>query len=158
MEIRLDKKAEKAVLRRIEDHPDDPQLRYSLGQIQWRIKQKGEAKKNYTRGLLRDPCRVPSHRILYKQLKILIGDVGAEMSPAFGWVRGFLPLVSIPEHLTICSDAHQRAADCYQLLLQANAALKKNDLDTCVKYRKQLKAEAPGLYEEYFALLKSRHV
>lgn len=153
MEIRQYKKAEKVVLNKIELHPADTQLRYSLAQIQWQNKQKGEARKNYARGLLRNPCRVPSHRILYKQLISLIGDVGPEMAPAFGWVRGVLPLVSMQENVTICSESHRRAADCYRLLLRADTALKKNDMDACVEYRKKLKAEAPDLYDEYFALL-----
>lgn len=157
MELSQFNKAENVVLHRIEQQPDDIQLRYSLAQIQWLNKQKGEAVKNYTLGLLHNPCQVPLHRILYKQLKSLMEDVGAEMTPAFGWVRGILPLVYIRENPTIYSEAHQQAVDCYRLLLQADTALKKNDIDSCVEYRKKLKSTTPDLYEEYFALLSGRN-
>lgn len=153
MELSQFKKAEKVVLHRIENQPDDVQLRYSLAQIQWLNKQKGESVKNYALGLLHNPCEVPLHRILYKQLKTLIRDIGAEMAPAFGWVRGILPLVSIQENPTICSESHRRAVDCYRLLCSADRALRKKDYESCYRYRKKLKAEAPALFDEYFALL-----
>jgi len=157
MELRQYKKAEKLILHRIEHHPDDVQIRYSLAQIQWLSKQQGEARKNYARALLHDPCQVPLHRILYQQLNNLIEGVGTEMAPAYGWVRGVLPLVLNRQEVTYCSGTHRRAVDCYRLLYQADKALKKNDLDSCVEHRKNLKAEAPELYDEYFALLTKRH-
>ena len=153
MELREYEKAEQLIIYWYEHHPDDAQIQYSLAQIQWLNKQKGEAKKNYARALLYDPCRVPFHRILYPQLKNLIEDVGAEIAPAYGWVRGVLPMVSVRQKITYCSDAHRWAENCYQLFLRADKALKKNDMDVCVEVRKKIKAEAPKLYNEYFALL-----
>ncbi len=146
------KKAEKVILNKIEKHSDN-RLRYSLAQIQWINKQKGEAKKNYALALLLNPCQVPTHRILYKELNVLIEDVGAEMAPAFGWVRGVLPLVPLQDNPVICSDLHRQALGCYRLLWSADKALQKKDEEACFRYRKQLKAEASGLYGEYFELL-----
>ncbi len=157
MKLRQYKKAEKITLQRIEEHPNDIQLMYLLAQIQWMNSQQGEAKKNYAKALLSNPCRVPFHRILYQSLHSLIEDVGADNAPAYGWVRGVLPLVPLDENLDACSEPHQRAVKCYRLLLEANRALKNKNIDACVKYRKKLNTEDPELYEEYFALLKSRH-
>jgi hypothetical protein len=156
MELRRYKKAENVVLQRIEEDPGDVQIRYFLAQIQWLNNLKGEAKKNYVRGLLLNPCRLPSHRILYEQLKKLIEDVGAEMAPAYGWVRHLLPLIPVPDDLNVCSESHRKAVDCYRLLWSANRVLQKKDYDACYRYRTELKAEFPALYEEYFALLSGK--
>jgi len=156
IELRLNRKAESVILQQIEKDPDDVQFRYSRAQIQWLSKQKGEAKKNYARGLLLNPCRIPSHRILYKQLLTLIDDVGPEMAPLFGWVRKVLPLIHIRENLDFCSGSHRRAIDCYRLLWSADKALQNRDFEACYRYRKKLKAEVPELYDEYFALLSGR--
>ncbi len=157
MKLRQYKKAEKITLHRIEERPDDIQLRYLLAQIQWLNSQKGEAKKSYAKALLSNPCRAPFHRILYQSLHSLIEDVGAEMAPAYGWVQGVLPLVPLDENLDACSELHQRALKCYRLLWSADRSLRNKNIDACVKYRKKLNAEDPELYEEYFALLNSRH-
>jgi tetratricopeptide (TPR) repeat protein len=156
MELRRYKKAEKSLLQWIEQKPANFHLRYSLAQVQWMNKQKGEAKKNYVRGLVLNPCRVLFHRILFDQLTELIEDVGAEMAPAYGWVRHLLPLISVPDDLSFCSESHRKAVDCYRLLWSANRALQKKDYDTCYRYRTELKAAAPVLYEEYFALLSGK--
>lgn len=156
MELGQYKKAEQAVLQRIQHQPDEIQLHYILAQIQWNIHLKGEARKNYARGLLGDPCRVPSHRILPEQLRSLIGEVGAEMAPAYGWVRGVLPLVSPPEEPEFCSKSHRKAFECYRLLWRADKALQNGNMENRISYRKKLKAEAPELYDEYFALLSGQ--
>ncbi len=157
IELRHYKKAEKIVLQRIKKYPEENRPGYILAQIQWLSGLKGQAKINYARALLHDPCRVPNHRILFEPLQKLIMDVGTEMAPSFGWVRGVLPLVPITNLQKICSESHRRAIVCYRLLKSADRALKKRDMDACVEYRKNLKAEAPKLYDEYFALLSGRH-
>lgn len=149
-------KAEQAVLQRSKHQPAEVQLHYILAHIQWKIHLKGEAKKNYARGLLGDPCQVPLHRILFEQLRSLIHEVGAEMAPAFGWIRGVLPLVSPQENPEFCNESHRKAFDCYRLIWLADKALQKGDMENCISYRKKLKADAPDLYDEYFALLSCR--
>lgn len=156
MDLGQYKKAEQAVLQWHKHEPDETQLHYILAQIQWNIHLKGEARKNYARGLLCDPCFIPFHRIIPEQLQKLIRETGAELAPAFGWVRGLLPLVSPPEVAKFCSASHRHAIDCYRLLWRADKALQNGDLEDCISYRKKLKAEAPNLYDEYFALLSGQ--
>jgi hypothetical protein len=136
LEFHQPRKAEKTVLQEIKKHPYDYQLSYYLAQIQLQNHQKGEAKKNFARALLYDPCHVSFKRIEYKKLKILIDDVGAEMAPAFGWVRRILPLITVPEKIEICSEMHQEALDCYRLLLLADRAAIKGNCTARLKYQK----------------------
>src|SRR5699024_1134892 len=103
--------------------------------------------------LLRNPCRVPYDRIEYDGLLTLIENEGAEMAPAFGWVRGILPLVPLPDEIEICSDVHRKATDCYRLLKLADQAAINNNRSKRLEYRQKLYEQAPVLYEEYFSLL-----
>lgn len=156
MELGQFNKAELTVLQKSKDQPNEFQLHYILAHIQWIIHLKGEAKKNYARALLGDPCRIPPHRILPEQLRSLIHEVGAEMAPAFGWVRGVLPLVSPPKNPEFCSKSHRKAYYCYRLLWLADKAVQNDNIENRISYRKKLKADAPNLYDEYFALLSGR--
>jgi len=154
MELGRHKKAEEVVHQQMEVQPDDHQLYFILGQIQWQNRKKGEAKKNYTRGLLHNPCGSPSERIVFRELKKLIESEGPEMAPAFGWVRGVLLLIPPPDVVNFCSTDHRHALGCYRLLWQADRAVRNRNSEACVEYRKKLKAEAPALYDEYYALLQ----
>jgi len=156
MELGRHKKAEEVVHQQMESQPDDHQLFFCLGQIQWYIRKKGEAKKSYSRGFLLNPCDPPFERIVFRELNNLIESEGPVMAPSFGWVRGVLPLVPPPNRVNFCSTEHRRAVECYRLLWQADRAARKRDTDACVEYRKKLKAEAPALYDEYFALLQGK--
>ena len=153
MELGRHKEAEELVLLQMEREPEDNHLYYCLAEIQWKSNKQGEAKKNYARGLLYDPCRLPDSRMVYKKLSDLIDAEGPEMAPAFGWVRGILPLVYLRNDLESCSNTHRHAMDCYRLLWSADKALQKRNMDVCFEYRKELKAKAPSLYDEYFSLL-----
>jgi hypothetical protein len=155
MELGRHKKAEEVVMLQMERDPADNHLCYCLAEIQWKNNKRGEAKKNYARGLLYDPCRLPYDRLVYKKLSELIDAEGPEMAPAFGWVRGILPLVYLRNDVESCSNRHSHAVDCYRLLWAADKALQKRNLDSCIEYRKQLKAKAPTLYDEYFSLLEN---
>jgi predicted Zn-dependent protease len=152
LELQRPDKAERIVEQRLEKQHQDDQLRYCLAQIQWQNNHKGEAKKNFARALLYDPCHVPFHRIKYQALNRLIDDVGAEMAPAFGWLRGILPLVQPPENIKMCSEMHQKGVDSYKLLYLADRAAVKKNSEARLKYRKKLHNQAPELYEEYIAL------
>ncbi|CAN5453964.1 hypothetical protein BH23BAC3_BH23BAC3_24260 [soil metagenome] len=147
------RKAEEVVLEQMEMQPEDHHF-YYLAQIQWQFRKRGEAKKNYTLGLLHNPCGLPLKRVEYQNLKNLIQTEGPEMAPAFGWVRGILPMVPLHDDVNICSAAHRQAVDCYRLLWRADRAVRNYNMEACVEYRKKLKAEAPALYDEYFALLR----
>lgn len=155
MELGRYEKAEELVLLQMERDPEDNHLYYCLAEIQWKNYKQGEAKKNYARGLLYDPCRLPYGRLVYKKLSDLIDTEGPEMAPAFGWVRGILPLVYLRNDLDCCSNQHRHAVDCYRLLWSADKALQKRNMDACIEYRKELKAKAPSLYDEYFSLLEN---
>jgi tetratricopeptide (TPR) repeat protein len=150
LELNHTERAEEAVLQEVEKHPNDYQLFYYLAQIQWQSHQQGEAKKHWAQALLHDPRHVPFNRIEYEGLNALIHDVGAEMAPAFGWVRDVLPLVPLPEDVTIGSDAHRKAVDSYRLLCRADRAAVKGNRNDRIKYRKNLYHQAPELYKEYF--------
>jgi len=150
------KKAKETIRKQMEGRPDDHYLIYCLAQIQWSLKNWGEAKKKYALALLHDPCGLPPERVEYKELTTLIQNEGPEMAPAFGWVRGVLPLVPPPDGANICSGAHRHAVECYRLLWRADRALRRDDIDARVEYRKKLNAEAPALYDEYFALFKRK--
>jgi tetratricopeptide (TPR) repeat protein len=152
MEAGRDKRAEKIVEEQIEKRPHDHQIRYCQAQIQLQNGYTGEAKKNFARALLQNPCNVAFNRIEYGDLNTLIEDVGAEMTPAFGWVRDILPFVTLPEKIEICSKKHQKAVDCYRLLRLADKAAVKGNSDARLKYRKALHNRNPELYKEYFNL------
>lgn len=152
LELQHDKKAEEVVTQNMEKHPDDSQLTYFLAQTQWKNNKQGEAKKNLARALLGNPCNIPYERIEYKGLITLIEKVGAEMAPAFGWVRNILPLISLPQEIKICSEAHRRAIKSYRYLYLADKAAVNNNRTRRLDYRKKLNEQAPDLYEEYFAL------
>lgn len=147
------RKAEEIVMKRMEMQPEDHLLFYYLAQIQWQFRKRGEAKKNYALGLLHKPCGLPLKRVEYQKLKNLIRIEGPEMAPAFGWLRGILPMVHLHD-VNICSAAHRQAVDCYRLLLLADRAVRNHNMNACFEYRKKLKAEAPALFDEYFALLQ----
>jgi predicted Zn-dependent protease len=157
LELQRPDKAERVVEQRLEKQPRNDQLRYCLAQIQWQNNHKGEAKKHFARALLYDPCHIPFYRIKYKALNGLIDDVGAEMAPAFGWLRGILPLVQPPENIKMCSEMHQKGADSYQLLYLADRAAVKKNSEARLKYRKKLHNQAPELYEEYIALFNPNY-
>lgn len=145
-------KAEKVIAEEMEAHPTDSQLPYLLAQAQWQNNKSGESKKSFARALLRNPCCVPYERIEYNGLLTLIENEGAEMGPAFGWVRGILPLVLLPEGIKPCSETHQKAVKSYRLLYSADKAVVSRDINACADYRRKLSEHAPDLYDEYFAL------
>lgn len=155
-ELGRHQKAEEVLQEQMKIHPEDHYLFYCLAQIQWQNNKKGEAKKRYAFGLLHNPCKVPHTRILHPDLNKLIREVGPEMAPSYGWVRGVLPLVPPRDVGSLCSTNHQDAVECYRLLWHADRAVMKQDIEARVEYRKKLKAHAPELYEEYFALLQGK--
>lgn len=143
LELHHYEKAEKAVIREMGKHPGDHRLNYFLAQILWRNNKKGEAKKILAKALLCDPCQVPSARIEYKDLHTLIRNKSAEMAPAFGWVRGILPLVPLPEGIKSCSEAHQKAIESYRLLYLADQAAINHNRSKRLEYRKNYTHKRP---------------
>jgi hypothetical protein len=137
-------------------HPDNRISNYLLAQAQWLQGNYLDAGNNYALGLLKYPDAMPVERIENKNLKELILMFGVEMSPAYAWIRNILPLLDQIDDINAMESAHQKALDCYRLLIMAEEAKNRNDMKGCVNYRKQLKLLNPLLYEEYYYMLKKR--
>lgn len=158
LQIEKYKEAEQVLTGRLSEAMQDNNLRFRLAQIQWRTKQKREAKRNYALGLLLNPDSVPSQFIEGSEIADLLSTYGPEMTPAYGWVSGVLPLVQLPDDITPENDIHRKALTCYRLLKKAEKASGNRDLDATVEYRKALKKSDPEFYDEYFALISKRKI
>jgi len=158
LQLREPEKAGQLLTEQVSSSPLDNKLRFRLAQIHWQNMQKGEAKRHYTLGLLLNPAEVPRPFLECNEIAGLIEEYGPEMTPAYGWVSGVLPLVQVPDDITPAGDSHVNALTCYRLLHDAEKASKKSDMDACVEYRKVLKQTDPEFYQEYFALLSRRKI
>ncbi len=149
-------KAEEALTGQLSTNQQDNNLRFRLAQIHWLNGLKGEARRYYALGLLLNPASVPRLFLECDETADLIDKYGPEMAPAYGWVFGMLPLLRLPDEISVSGDSHRKALDCYRLLRKAEKASKGGDMDECVKYRKAMKEASPELYDEYFALISKR--
>lgn len=156
LQLNQPKKAEHVLAGQLSVHPQDNNLRFRLAGIQWHNGQKGEAIRNYTLGLLRNPDLIPLNYLEYRELSDLIEHYGPAMTPAFGWISGLLPLLVLPDNIPVTGKTHTHALDCYRLLRKAEKASNERDTDATFKYRKALHDLNPGLYHEYFDLLSKR--
>ncbi len=147
--------AELTLKKHLEEEGHQP-LRYRLAQVQWRTGNQKEANKNVVLAFLHDPVNLPFTRIENEETRQLVRMYGGEMAPAYGWIEGKLPLIRIPDSILPLSERHARAVSCYRLLRSAEKAVRKKEMEKCVYYRKQLKEEAPELYDAYFRLLEKR--
>lgn len=146
-------KAETYMSTFIERYPEKRQLPYLLGQAQWLNKGKGKANKTYVAALLQAPDQVLMDRIENDALKKIVADFGPEMAPAYSWITGLVPFVSCQDDLPAQYPQHRKALKAYRLLQQAHRCVQNGDRKGAMPYRKQLKEEAPELYEAYFKLL-----
>lgn len=156
LQIKQTEKAEQALTEQLSTNEQDNKLRFRLAQIQWKNGLKGEAKRNYTLGLLLNPTSVPLEFLESDEIADLIDKYGSEMTPAYGWVFGVLPLLRLPDEFSVSGDSHLKALHCYRLLRKAEKASKGGGIDECVKYRKAMKETSPEFYDEYFALISKR--
>lgn len=137
-------------------HPEEHYLLYFLAQALWLNGDSTRAYGNYIKALLYDPDESFINRIENEKLKTLARSFGMAMTPAYVWLREAMPFITPANDITPFSEAHQRAVTAYCLLQQSEGSLKRNDLKSSVRYRKELKKISPELYEEYFALLQQR--
>lgn len=137
-------------------YPGEKYLLYSLGQVLWRNNNKSEAKVNYIRACLLHPDGRYCKRIEIEAAKIPARQHGVAWIPAYGWIHGFLPLISLPEAVSAVDEVHQQAVDVYRLLYLSEEAARKKDLKSCIRCRKEIKDIKPDLYETYFRLLRRR--
>jgi hypothetical protein len=156
LQIGKHKMTERSITDRINAFPFDTPARFRLAQLQWNQKQKGSALRNYTLGLLIDPESAPVRYLECEQTSVLIQTHGPDMTPAYGWISGILPLLLVPETITPVSNNHRNALACYRLIRNAEKASKKKDLETCVELRKELKSGWPYVYQEYYKLISKR--
>ncbi|MGF1669442.1 MAG: hypothetical protein ACFCU6_03265 [Balneolaceae bacterium] len=155
-EVNSIKMAEQVLTRQLSLDERDNNLRFRLAHIMWHNGLKGEAKKHYALGLIYNPVLVPRRYLSCSEISELINRHGPEMTPAYGWVDGIIPLLHSPEDIPAMNDAHRKALACYRLLTKAERASKNRNIDGCVEYRKELKKSHPGFYEAYFTLLSKR--
>ncbi|MBR9999530.1 MAG: hypothetical protein KFF73_11190 [Cyclobacteriaceae bacterium] len=148
--------AEKIISQYMDGHPEERYSLYLLAQVQWMQLNHNEANISYARAFICCPGKTPLARIENKKLNDLILAYGNFLAPAYGWIKNILPFVQIPELIVTENAEHASALESYRLLQEAHRALKKNDMTSCINYRKQLKLHAPELYDEYFDLLKQR--
>lgn len=140
----------------IKVYPDKRHLLYFLAQAQWLNGDSTPAYGNYIRALLHHPDEAFVNRIENEKLRTLAQSYGMASAPAYGWLRAVMPFVTPANDITPLSEAHQRAVTAYCLLQQSEESIKKNDLKSSIRYRKELRKVSPELYEEYFALLQKR--
>lgn len=136
--------------------PEKQKQLYLLAQAQWHNKGKGKANKTYVQALLLAPDDLAMNRIENTDLKTVITQFGAEMAPAYGWIKGIVPFVACKAEIQAHNESHQTALDSYHYLQQAHSCLKNNDTKAATIYRKKLLETAPQLFEAYFEMLKSR--
>lgn len=148
--------AEVLILQCINQHPGNRMLLYFLAQVQWLNGNRSEANNNYATLLLYYPDKVEFSRIENEKIKALIDSHGTPMAPAYGWLHNVLPLVSLPDEIEIYNDEHRKAIECYRLLLTSNKALLNNERKLSAQYRRELKALAPELFEEYFKWIEKQ--
>lgn len=142
--------AEELVSQSISQHPESPLLLYLLAQVQWLNGNRSEANWNYIWLLLHYPESVEFKRIENKNLLEIISIHGVVMAPAFGWLQNIVPLISLQDEIEIINPEHEKAIQCYRLLLESNKALNNNDIKLSVSLRKQLKSIHPELFSKYF--------
>lgn len=142
--------AEELISKSIGQHPERHLLLYLLAQSQWLNGNRSEANWNYVWLLLHYPESVEFKRIENKNLLQIINIHGVAMAPAFGWLQNIVPLISLRDEIEIINQEHQKAIQCYSLLLESNKALNNNDTKLSVSLRKQLKSIHPELFSEYF--------
>lgn len=147
-------KAENLAALSVTQFPEQPFFLYLLAQAQWLNGNKTEARRNYAHALLYHPDQFSGHRIEPEPLKKLIAFHGPAMAPAYGWLRNILPPIPLADIIKTAGMEHYHAIQSYRMMQQADESLKNNDIKSGIHFRKQLKEQAPDLYEEYFGLLK----
>ncbi|HET8855159.1 MAG TPA: hypothetical protein VFM60_04470 [Salinimicrobium sp.] len=134
------------------------ELLYLLGQVQWLSGNKIDASRNFAIALIHYPEQNLISRIPSGDLKEIIDSHGCEMAPAIGCIRGILPMMPVREQLTYLDTKHEKAIIAYRILKKAHHAQIKKDMESCVRYRKELKQEFPELFELYFKSLNQRKI
>lgn len=139
-----------------ERFPEVADWYYMEAQAWWRSKDKAEAGRLQAAALLLDPGSLEVSRIENPVLRELIGRHGTEYAPAYGWIQGALPLVSLPEALVICHERHEQAILAYDAMRSAHLFLKSDDRGTYIRFRKALKELDPELFGHYLAVAGTR--
>lgn len=137
-------------------YPEKHYLLYFLAQALWLNGDSTRAYRNYIKALLYYPDEAFINRIENEKLKALARSCGMAAAPAYAWLREAMPFITQANDITSFNEAHQRDVTAYCLLQQSEESLKRNDLKSSVRYRKELKKISPELYEEYFSLLRQR--
>jgi len=139
-----------------EQTPSRTDWLYMEAQVLWRNGERPRAAHLTAQALLSDPGSLAISRIEHPEVKALIAAHGAEKTPAYGWVGEVLPLVQLPEDLVMAHDRHEQALLAYDALRSAHLCLKNGDEHSSVRYRKDLKALDPALFEAYMPQARRR--
>ncbi len=140
----------------VQQLPKKYSLLYFLAQAQWLNKNTTEACCNNARALLYFPDRKLKNRIVHGQLEQFVDAHGMEMAPVFGQLYEILPEVLLNDGIQPLNKLHQNAIRSYLLL---HKLVKTENIDNHkaqIQYRRQLKKQAPILFEAFMRRLKQR--
>lgn len=156
LEMKEYKRAELFISACIGRYPQIVDWLYLIAQAQWRGKLKSDATVSYLTALLYRPVNIPMHRIESDEIKNLLAQYGAAMSPAYAWIKGIAPFIPFDAEPVTGGGMQNDALKIYLLLRMAHQCFEKNDLKSAIAYRRQLKELNPKLYADYFAALKQQ--
>ncbi len=156
LDLEMFQKSENLASHYVNQRPEKHFLLYFLAQAQWLNNNKTEACNNYARALLYFPDRTLKNRVMHRQLKMFVNSHGLEMAPVFGRLYEILPYMPIEDEIHPLNKQHRNAIQSYLLLQKLLKSMYTNDHKGNIQYRKQLKEQAPILFDAYLRRLKER--
>ncbi len=149
--------AEKSLKDFIKKHTNTTEIQISLANIQYNLGKLTEAAQNYLEALLISPKEIKYKNIANKTLAKVIKTYGSEMTPAFAWIYGQVPMLKLNEFNEPENIKHA-GIYTYYLLYMAEKYFKENNSKETLNYRKQIKENNSELFAAYFDLLKRRKI
>lgn len=143
------RRAETSLVQLLEQFPADARLHSFLADAQYQQGKEGNAGISYATALLIAPDEVDVSAIRNRRLAEVVREHGHELAPIYGYFQGILPLVSLQTKL---SSPEARA---YNLLRQAEQAMRLGNHDKMVTARRDLKQLHPKVLEDYLSWLTS---
>jgi tetratricopeptide (TPR) repeat protein len=132
--------------------PNEARLLCRLGNSIYLQRRRTEARHHYVQALLASPRDVDPSMIEDAELRDIIKEYGVCPAPAYGWLRGLLPLIDLAD-IQATDEEHAKALAIYRAVLDAESARRKRDHRDMVEKRRNLKEVAPELFQEYIAFI-----
>lgn len=142
--------AENHFRRQIQSAPGNGRWYGRLADTLWLQGRKELANGVYVAALLLDPYRVAVDTLCHRELAEVIAEHGPALAPAYGFMKGVLPLVA--QEVTIPT-AETRI---YDQLRRAELAMLEDNHEAMVASRRELKRLSPAVFTEYLHHLHSR--